>query len=75
MVSVPVRALPVLAATLKVTLPLPEPVVPAVMVIHAALLAAVHPQPAPADTATETPVVPPAATDWLLRSMETEHTG
>ena len=45
-VSVPVRLdATVFAATLKPTLPLPDPVAPLVTVIHAALLAAVHAQP------------------------------
>ena len=57
-VKVPVRAdVPVLAATLYVTEPLPLPDAPAVIVIHAALLTAVHPQPVPALTET-TPVKP-----------------
>lgn len=61
-VSVPIRAGPVFAATLKVTLPLPVPVAPDVMVIQDALLAAVQPQPAPAVTATLLPVAPLAST-------------
>jgi len=44
MVSVPVRAAPVFAATAKVTFPLPVP--PFVTVIHGTLLVAVHAQPA-----------------------------
>jgi len=45
-VSVPVRLdATVFAATLKPTVPLPDPVAPLVTVIHAALLAAVHAQP------------------------------
>lgn len=61
-VIVPVRAAPVFAATLKVTLPLPLPVAPAVIAIHEALLVAVHPQPLPAVTATVLPVAPVAGT-------------
>ena len=49
-----------LQATLNVTVPGPDPVAPAVTVIHAAPLTAVHVQPAPAVTVT-TPV-PPATT-------------
>lgn len=41
-VSVPVRAAPELGATVKVTDPLPVPVVPDVTTIHGALLVAVH---------------------------------
>jgi hypothetical protein len=60
MVSVPVRlVVPVLAATLNVTGPDPEPEAPEVTVIHVALLAAVHRQPAA--TVTVLLPVPPAA--------------
>jgi uncharacterized membrane protein YgcG len=41
-VSVPVRAAPLLAATLNVTDPLPVPVAPAVTVIHDTLVVALH---------------------------------
>ena len=44
-VSVPLRAAPVLAAALNCTDPLPLPLAPDVMVSHVALLAAVHPHP------------------------------
>lgn len=45
-VSVPVRGLEsAFAATAKSTLPLPEPLLPLVIVIQAALLDAVHAQP------------------------------
>jgi hypothetical protein len=58
-VSVPVRAaVPVCAATTKLTLPEPDPVAPATIVIHDALLLAVHAQPAPAVTVVFP--VPPA---------------
>ena len=53
-VSVPFRAVvAALAATVYETEPLPLPVAPAVMVIHVALLEAVHAQPAAAVTVTE----------------------
>jgi hypothetical protein len=42
MLSVPVRCAPVFAATLNATVPLPVPLAPEVMVIHEALLVAVH---------------------------------
>jgi hypothetical protein len=58
-VSVPDRAGPLVAATLKVTLPAPLPFAPAVIVIHGALFDAVHAQPPPA--ATDTVPVPPVA--------------
>jgi hypothetical protein len=50
-VSVPLRLpVPVFAATLKPTLPEPEPDAPLVTVIHVALLAALHAQMLPAVT-------------------------
>jgi hypothetical protein len=50
-VKVPVRgAVPVWAATLKVTVPPPLPLAPPVTVIHGSALLAVHPQPLPAYT-------------------------
>ena len=52
MVTVPVRAVPELAAMLSVTVPLPVPLLPLVMVIHGALLVAVQPQAAPVVTLT-----------------------
>jgi hypothetical protein len=64
-VIVPVRAAPEFAATLKPTVPLPDPFAPLVTVIQVAPLAAVHGQPAVAVTVTE-PVPPPAATVWLV---------
>lgn len=58
-VSVPVRALAALfAAALKLTVPLPDPLAPAVTVIHPLLLAAVHAHPAGAFTVA-VPVPPP----------------
>ena len=45
-------AVPVLAAAVNVTVPLPEPFAPAVTVIHALLLVAVQLQPAGAVTVT-----------------------
>jgi hypothetical protein len=53
---------PGFAATLNVTVPLPLPGVPAVTVIHGALLVAVQLHPAPAVTFTVFPVVAPAPT-------------
>lgn len=66
MVSVPLRplAVDVLAATLKPTLPAPDPEEPLVTLIHELLLAAVHAQLAGA--VTPLPPAPPAAVnDWL----------
>jgi hypothetical protein len=52
-VNVPVRAAPVvLAATLNVTEPMPDPVAPAVTVIHGVVVVAVHEQAVPAMTLT-----------------------
>ena len=65
-VTVPVRAAPVLAAIVIATEPLPLPLVPDVMVIHEALLtAAVQLQPAGAVTATGLMAPPVAATSRL----------
>jgi hypothetical protein len=58
--SVPLRAAPVLAATLKVTVPLPLFVAPDVIVAHDTLLVADHAHPAAATTATGVPAPPPA---------------
>jgi hypothetical protein len=64
MVSVPARVAPEFAAMLKLTVPLPVPVLPAMIVIQESRLAAVHAQPDPELTAT-VPDPPPAATVWL----------
>jgi hypothetical protein len=68
-VAVPVRALPVFAATLNPTDPFAVPVAPDVMAIHDSLLLAVHAQPAPAVTAT-VPVVAAAPTFCLEGAIE-----
>ena len=70
MVKVPVRGLgEVFSATVYVTLPGPEPVFPKVIVIKAALLAAVHEQPAVVLTATL--ALPPLAGNaWLVGEIE-----
>ena len=65
-VSVPLRAAPVLAVTLNSTDPLPLPIAPDVRLIHDALVAAVHPHPLLVDTATGLPAPAVAATDWLV---------
>jgi hypothetical protein len=61
-VSVPVRDDPLLAAIVKLTVPLPLPVGPAVIVSQLTPGAAVHAQPLPAVTVTD-PVPPLATTD------------
>jgi hypothetical protein len=58
-VSVPVRAVPVFAATFAATAPLPLPLAPAAIETKGALLVAVQPQAPAADT--ETVAVPPDA--------------
>ena len=68
-VIVPVRgAVAVFAATVKLMVPEPVPLAPAVIEIHAAPLIAVHVQPALAVIAT-VPVPPVAATDWVSGAM------
>jgi hypothetical protein len=69
-VSVPVRAMPVFAATLYPTDPLPLPLLPEVTVSHEALLLAVHVQPLAVVTATERLLPPPATTDWVVGLMK-----
>jgi hypothetical protein len=59
------------AATSKVTEPLPDPVAPAVTVIQAALLAAVHAHPVAAVTVL-LPVPADAVNDWLAGEIEGE---
>ena len=60
MVTVPVRVVvAVFAATLSVTIPLPDPLAPLATLIQVALLRAVQPQPDPVvtDVLTDPPVV------------------
>jgi hypothetical protein len=71
-ITVPVRAAPVLAATEKVIDPLPLPA-PEVTVIHGTLLAAVHAHPTAVLTETGFPAPPAAAMFWLLVSSVKEH--
>jgi hypothetical protein len=73
MVSVAARAPPVLGATLNWTDPLPLPLAPEVMVIHEALLAAVHPHPLLVETATGPPPPPDAGAEWPVGLIEYEH--
>ena len=68
MVIVPVRCGPVFAATENWVVPLPLPLAPAVTVIHAALLVAVHAQPVAAMTLTD-PDPPLAVKVWLVGLM------
>ena len=62
MVSVPVLAEPVFAATVNVTDPLPLPLAPELIAIHDAPLVAVHGHPAAAETVMGVPAPPAAAT-------------
>jgi hypothetical protein len=72
-VSVPVRtAAIVLGATVKLADPSPEPVAPAVTVIHVTLLSAVQEQPVAAVTVAD-PLSPAAGTDWLVGEIEYVH--
>ena len=74
-VAVPVRAADdPFAATLIWTAPSPAPPAPALIVSHGAWLVAVHAQPPPASTVSETG--PPAAPiDWLVDDRENVHSG
>jgi hypothetical protein len=67
-VSVPDRPAPVVAATVKFTLPSPVPLAPDVTVIHGTLLFDVHAQPALAVTDT-VPLPPDAGTDCASGEM------
>lgn len=61
-----------LGATLKLTVPAPDPLSPAVTVIQVALLTAVHEQPVWAVTVVDT--LPPAAgTECVDGEIEKEH--
>jgi hypothetical protein len=74
-VSVPVRAVPVLAAAVKPTVPLPVPLVPDVTVSHDALLVALHRHADWVETATGDPAPPAAAMFWLVGAIEYVHVG
>src|SRR5574341_283269 len=71
MVIVSIRCGPVLAATVNCTVPLPLPLAPLEIVIHAALLIAVHAQPDTVVTLTE-PDPPLAVKVWLMGLMGSE---
>ena len=71
MVIVPGRAPPEVDAAVYCTVPLPVPLAPDVMVIHEALLVAVHAQPLPPVTAT-LPDPPDAPTLALPGAIENE---
>jgi hypothetical protein len=66
---VPLRAsVAVFAATVYANVPLPEPLAPALMVIHGALLTAVHPQPLAAVTV---PAPVPGSADIAVAAGDT----
>ena len=70
MVIVPVRAVSGFATTVKLTDPVPVPLVPAVIVIHdGALLTAVHAHVAPVVTVIAVPAPPAAANDSLVGAI------
>ena len=71
MVIVPIRCGPVLAATVNCTVPLPLPLTPLEIVIHATLLVAVQAQPVAVVTLTE-PDPPLAVKVWLAGVMVNE---
>ena len=72
---VPLRAAPVLAATLNDTVPLPVPELPPDTVTHAAFEPAVHAHVA-ADAVTATDPDPPDSdTDWSAGAMENVQAG
>lgn len=64
-VNVAVRAAPVFAATVNVTVPFAVPLDPDAIEIHATVLAAVHGQPVEAVTDTDIPAEPVNGTDTL----------
>jgi hypothetical protein len=70
-VSVPLRAAPLLAATLNVTVPLPVPLVRPVRLIHDALLLADQSHDAGAPTEMELLVAPDARNDTSLGETAT----
>src|SRR5262245_21104935 len=72
-VSVPMRAPPAFAATVKTTVPFPLRVELSVTVIHWALLAAVHVQPDVVVTVTGPPFPPALSMVWLVGVMAYTH--
>jgi hypothetical protein len=58
---------------LNMTVPFPVPVAPDVIVSQAALLVAVHAQPAPAVTATGVPAPPAEPIDWDVGLIDGAH--
>ena len=71
MLRAPVRAGPVLAATVNATVPLPVPLAPLVIVIHVAVDEDedVHAHPATLVTVTGVAAPPAAGEVWLVELM------
>lgn len=72
-VIVPVRCGPVVAATVKLTVPLPFPLAPAVIDIHVSGVVAVHAHPAGVETAMSAAFPPVAGTVCALGLIDAEH--
>jgi hypothetical protein len=72
-VTVPVRAAPVFAAAVIVTVPLPTPVAPALIDSQDVLVDAVHAHPSAAVTETGAVTPPAAATDSDVALTVYEH--
>jgi hypothetical protein len=74
MVSVPLRAGPVVGATPNWTVPFPVPLLPLVIVIHDALLVAVHAHSGTVATATalEPPVLATEYESGLMLNVQPE---
>ena len=75
MVSVPLRAVPVLAATLNATVPLPVPDAPLVTVSQGTLAAAVHAHDAAEAVTVVDPVPPVSDTDCAVGAIVNVHGG
>ena len=73
MLMVPVRPLPGFAATVNVTLPLPVPDAPPVIVIHDVVVEAVQAHPPEAETATADPLPAVAGTDCERGLIDVAH--
>jgi hypothetical protein len=74
-VRLPLRAPPLLAATLNVAVPGPLPLAGEVNVTQDAWLVAVHAHPADVEIVIVVPPPPPAPMDWLFGAIENEQLG
>jgi hypothetical protein len=75
MVRVPILAVPVLAAALKTTVPLPVPDAPLVIVSHGASAPAVHAHDAPDAVTVIEPAPPGSARLCVVGAIEKVHGG